>query len=150
MNMNLTYKPIPNKEIKQILPLLKVINTITPHDILEKRVEEMVTYPNYECVGVYDEEKLIGISGLWYSTRHYVGKSVEPDHVIIDESYRGKNIGKQFFNWIYEYTKSKGCEAMELNTYTGNRKSHKFYYNEGFEIYGFHFVKVMREGEKFY
>ncbi len=39
---------------------------------------------------------------------------------------------------------------MELNTYTGNRKSHKFYYNEGFEIYGFHFIKVMRENQKFY
>ena len=105
---------------------------------------------NYECVGVFDNQKLIGISGLWYSVRHYVGKSVEPDHVVIDEEYRGNNIGKQFFNWIYEYTKEKGCEAIELNTYTGNRKSHKFYYNEGFEIYGFHFVKVMREDQKFY
>ena len=148
--MNLSFKSIDNKDILSILPLLKKANTTTPHDILEKRVIEMVNYSTYECVGVFDEDKLIGISGLWYSIRHYSGKSVEPDHVIIDESYRGKNIGKQFFNWIYEYTKSKGYEAMELNTYTGNRKSHKFYYNEGFEIYGFHFVKIMRNDEAFY
>lgn len=148
--MNLSFKSIDNKDILSILPLLKKANTTTPHDILEKRVIEMVNYSTYECVGVFDEDKLIGISGLWYSMRHYSGKSVEPDHVIIDESYRGKNIGKQFFNWIYEYTKSKGYEAMELNTYTGNRKSHKFYYNEGFEIYGFHFVKIMRNDEAFY
>nr|WP_233861313.1 GNAT family N-acetyltransferase [Tenacibaculum piscium] len=68
----------------------------------------------------------------------------------MDETYRGKNLGKQFFNWIYDYTRQKGYEVMELNTYTGNRKSHKFYYNEGFEIYGFHFIKVMRENQKFY
>lgn len=148
--MNLSFKAIDKKDILSILPLLKKANTTTPHDILEKRVLEMVNYDTYECVGVFDEGKLIGISGLWYSIRHYSGRSVEPDHVIIDESYRGKNIGKQFFNWIYEYTKSKGYEAMELNTYTGNRKSHKFYYNEGFEIYGFHFVKVMRDDQKFY
>ena len=59
-------------------------------------------------------------------------------------------IGKKFFNWIYTYTKSKGCEAIELNTYTGNRKSHKFYYNEGFNIYAFHFAKILREDQKFY
>lgn len=148
--MNISFKAINKDEILSILPLLYKANNTTPQNILKERILEMATYNNYECVGVFDSNKLIGISGLWYSVRHYSGKSVEPDHVIIDDAYRGKNIGKQFFNWIYEYTKSKGCEAVELNTYTGNRKSHKFYYNEGFEIYGFHFVKVIRDDQKFY
>lgn len=148
--MNLLFKTINKEDILTILPLLKVANTTTPHDILKKRVLEMVNYANYECVGVFDDHKLIGVCGLWYSVRHYIGKSVEPDHVIIDSNYRGKSIGKQFFSWIYEHTKAKGCEAMELNTYTGNTKSHKFYYNEGFDIYGFHFLKVMRKDQKFY
>ncbi|WP_028890837.1 GNAT family N-acetyltransferase [Tenacibaculum sp. 47A_GOM-205m] len=148
--MNIHFKPINKKDILDILPLLQKLNTTTPQDILKTRVLEMITCSNYECVGAFDQNKLIGISGLWYSIRHYVGKSVEPDHVVIDETYRGNNIGKHFFNWIYEYTKQKGCEAIELNTYTGNRKSHKFYYNEGFEIYGFHFVKVLRDDKNFY
>ncbi len=148
--MNIIFKVIPKEQLLNILPLLKIVNTKTPPNLLEKRVLEMGNYQNYECVAVYDNEKMIGICGLWYSTRHYIGKSVEPDHVIILEEYRGKNIGKRFFEWIYEYTKSKGCEAMELNTYTGNQKSHKFYYNEGFNIYAFHFLKVMREDKKFY
>ncbi|OSY87677.1 acetyltransferase [Tenacibaculum holothuriorum] len=148
--MNIQYRPIPENEIDIIFPLLKVINTKTPHDILKERVYEMIKLPHYECVGMFDGEKLIGISGLWYTLRHYVGKSVEPDHVIVDESYRGNGLGNKFFDWIYEYTKKKGCEAIELNTYTGNKKSHKFYYNEGFEIYGFHFVKVMRNDQNFY
>ncbi|PQJ19647.1 GNAT family N-acetyltransferase [Tenacibaculum sp. SG-28] len=148
--MKLNYKTINKEDIEIILPLLRVVNTTTPIDILRKRLHEMSAYSNYECVGVFDQETLIGISGLWYATRHYIGKSVEPDHVVIDEKYRGKNVGKLFFAWIYEYTKKKGCEAMELNTYTSNRKSHKFYYNEGFEIYGFHFLKILRENTEFY
>ena len=148
--MNIEIRPINKKDILDIIPLLKKINKKTPYNILEQRVLEMVDYPNYECIGLFYDKKLIGISGLWYSLRHYIGKSVEPDHVIIDEVYRGKNLGKQFFDWIYKYTKSKGCEAVELNTYTGNTKSHKFYYNEGFDIYGFHFLKVIRNDEKFY
>ena len=130
--------------------MIKKINTTTSTNLLKERVLEMATYNTYECVNIFDDNLLIGISGLWYSMRHYLGKSVEPDHVIIDKKYRGKNLGKLFFEWIYEYTKAKGCGAAELNTYTGNRKSHKFYYNEGFEIYAFHFVKVMREDQKFY
>jgi len=148
--MSISFDVIPTEKLLDIIPLLQQLNTKTPIEILKQRVLEMGNYQNYECVGAFDNEKLIGISGLWYSTRHYVGKSVEPDHVIIDDIYRGKNIGKQFFNWIYDYTKKKGCEAIELNSYTGNRKSHKFYCNEDYEIYGFHFVKVMREDKAFY
>lgn len=148
--MNIEIHPIEKENILEIIPLLQKINTKTPTALLKTRVLEMSTYPNYECIGVFADKKLIGISGLWYSLRHYIGKSVEPDHVIIDEAFRGQDIGKQLFNWIYKYTKSKGCEAVELNTYTGNTKSHKFYYNEGFDIYGFHFLKVTRNDEKFY
>ena len=148
--MKIIFRTIKKEDILTVLPLLRKLNTTTPDAILKERLLEMTTYNTYECIGAFDNDKLIGISGLWYSLRHYSGKSVEPDHVIIDESYRGKNIGKQLFNWIYEYTKQKGYEVIELNTYTGNRKSHKFYYNEGFEIYGFHFVKVMRKDQKLY
>lgn len=148
--MSITFKSIPKEDILTIIPLLSIVNTKTPSDILKERVVEMANYSNYECVGAFDDGKMIGISGLWYSTRHYIGKSVEPDHVIISGEYRGKGIGKRFFEWIYEYTKQKGCEAMELNTYSTNTKSHKFYYNEDFNIYGFHFVKILREDGKFY
>jgi len=148
--MNIEIHPIAKENILEIIPLLQKINTKTPTELLKTRVLEMSTYPNYECIGVFADKKLIGISGLWYSLRHYIGKSVEPDHVIIDEAFRGQDLGKQLFSWIYEYTKSKGCEAVELNTYTSNTKSHKFYYNEGFDIYGFHFLKVTRDDEKFY
>lgn len=148
--MNIEIRPIEKENILDVIPLVQKINTKTPLALLEKRFLEMATLAHYECIGLYIDKKLIGITGLWYSTRHYIGKSVEPDHVVIDEAYRGKKLGKQFFDWIYEYTKNKGCEAVELNTYTGNTKSHKFYYNEGFNIYGFHFLKVTRDDEKFY
>ncbi|APG64192.1 GNAT family N-acetyltransferase [Tenacibaculum todarodis] len=148
--MSILIEPIASKDILQIMPLLQKLNIKTPKDILEKRVKEMASLANYECIGLFLNNQLVGISGLWYSTRHYIGKSAEPDHVIIDEVHRGKKLGKQFFSWINNYVKSKGCEAIELNTYVGNNQSHKFYYNEGYNIYGFHFLKVLREDNKFY
>ncbi|MCL7764912.1 GNAT family N-acetyltransferase [Polaribacter sp. Z014] len=148
--MNTLIKVIEAEEILTIIPLLTKLNSKTPLELLKERVLEISKNTNYECVGIYIDEKLVGISGLWYSTRHYIGKSVEPDHVIINESIRGQGLGKQFFRWIDNHVKSKGCEAIELNTYASNPKSHKFYYNEGYNIYGFHFLKVLREDKKFY
>ena len=142
-------KLIAKKDIHSILPLLQQLNKKTPTDILKERLTDMCTQ-NYQCVGMYDNDLLIGISGLWFLTRHYAGKTIEPDHVVIDSNYRGKNLGKMLFEWIYNYAKELGYEATELNAYTENRKSHKFYLNEGYEIYGYHFIKILREDKDFY
>ena len=96
---------------------------------------------NYKCLGVFEGEKLIGICGLWYMTRHYCGRSIEADHVIILDEYKNKGIGNQLFDWIFDYAKAENIEASELNSYVENPRSHKFYYNLGYEIKGFHFVK---------
>lgn len=137
----ITFKIIEPEDILMVLPLLQELNTTTSKELLQERLLDMADAPNYDCVGVYDNDILIGMSGLWFSTRHYCGKSVEPDHVIITKDYQSKGIGKLLFAWIYDYAKQKGCTTTELNSYTRNTPSHKFYYNEGFEILGFHFLK---------
>ena len=141
--MPFTFKIIDKTEINSIIPLIqKLTNNKNSDELLKQRFAEMVTQ-NYECAVIYDGNKLIGVTGLWYCTRHYSGRSVEVDHVYIDDSYRSKGLGKQFFNWLYEYVKQKGYETMELNTYVQNYPSHKFYYNEGFNILGYHFLKKL-------
>jgi hypothetical protein len=141
--VNLSFKLLKKEEITSIIPLIqKLSNNKFEDAVLEERFLEMVTQ-NYECVGVFDNEKIIGCSGLWFCTRHYVGKSVEADHVFIDEAYRSKGVGKQLFKWIHNYAKRKGCNTTELNTYVTNYPSHKFYYNEGYQILGYHFLKEL-------
>ena len=138
-----TFKILELSEIQSVIPLMQKFSKQKFSDaVLKERFSEMVTQ-NYECAGVYDENKLIGICGMWFCTRHYSGRSIEVDQVYIDDAYRGKGLGKQFFEWIYKYVKQKGCEAIELNTYVQNHPSHKFYYNEGFKILGYHFVKKL-------
>ncbi|WP_354668271.1 GNAT family N-acetyltransferase [Winogradskyella psychrotolerans] len=96
-----------------------------------------------KCAGVFKANKLVGISGLWFSTRHYIWKSIELDHVYISPEHRGNGIGKQFMAWIYNYAEEHGCNSVELNIYVQNHPSHKFYFNEGFKILGYHFLKQL-------
>ncbi|MBL7897907.1 MAG: GNAT family N-acetyltransferase [Crocinitomicaceae bacterium] len=138
--MKLDYKFIAPENILSIMPLLIQVNKKTPIEVLEKRLKEMVSQ-NYKCLGIYDGEKLIGICGLWFMTRHYCGRSMEPDHVMIDPAYQNKGIGKQLFEWLFKYADENGIEATELNTYVNNHGSHKFYFNLGYIIKGYHFVR---------
>lgn len=141
--MNITIEILPQHRILEIIPLmLEYTEYKVDQKVLEERFLEMATQ-NYECAVMYDDDKLIGLAGLWFMTRHYSGKSMEPDHVYISNDYRRKGLGKQFFDWIHNYGKEKGCASSELNTYVQNYPSHKFYYNEGYEIYGYHFYKTL-------
>ena len=137
---NIEIKLIPSKNILSILPLLKELNKTTSDSILKKRLLEMTTQ-HYKCVGVYLNNELIGISGLWFLTRHYSGRTIEPDHVVISSKHRNLGLGKKLFEWIYKYAQSIGYEATELNTYIHNVKSHRFYENEGYKKLGFHYLK---------
>ncbi len=141
--MSITFKIIEKTQINSVVPLVAKLNEYkVSSELLKKRFSEMVKQ-NYECAVAYDGDKLIGVCGMWFCMRHYSGKSIEVDHVYIDDDYRSKGIGKQFFAWIYDYALNVGCESVELNTYVSNYPSHKFYYNEGFKILGFHFLKKL-------
>ncbi|WP_347373007.1 GNAT family N-acetyltransferase [Aequorivita sp. Q41] len=136
-------RSIPSSEIFRIIPLLqKLGNHSISETLLKERLQEMVQQ-NYECLGVFDAENLIGVCGLWFQTRHYAGKSVEMDHVIIDDAYRSHGLGKMLTEYVSEYAKQKSCAWVELNTYVHNFPSHKFYYNQGFVAKGYHFVKEL-------
>lgn len=134
---------IETKEIFTILPLIqKLGNYSVSEELLKERLLEM-TQQNYECLGVYDADKLIGVCGLWFQTRHYAGRSMEMDHVIIDDTYRSHGIGKMMIDFVIDYAKKKSCNWVELNSYVHNFPSHKFFYNQGFVAKGYHFVKEL-------
>src|SRR5919202_2478979 len=116
-----TIQLIPKEEIHCIIPFLQLLHPALEQETLQTRLDEMLTR-DYHCVGVYDAENLIGISGLWILTKYYVGRHIEPDNVIILPDYQNKGIGNLMMNWIYEYGKTQGCVASELNCYVSNEK----------------------------
>jgi diamine N-acetyltransferase len=141
--MNLAFNKILKEQIPQILPMVqRLMEHQFSNEILQQRFEEMFSQ-NYECFGIFHEEKIIGVFGMWFMTRHYAGRSCEPDHIYIEEAYRNKGVGKKLFEFIYSYARDKGCETSELNSYVHNFRSHKFYLNEDYVIKGYHFLKKL-------
>ena len=75
----IVFKIIPKDELSCILPLLKTLDDTIDEEVLAERLSQMAEN-KYQCVGVYDDNRLIGISGLWILHKYYMGKHLEPDN----------------------------------------------------------------------
>lgn len=141
--MQVSYNLISKSDIYSIIPFLQMLKPDLCEEILQQRLDEMVEQ-NYQCVGVYHEQRLVGICGLWILTKYYVGKHIEPDNAIILPEYQNKNIGKGLMQWIYDFAKENGCIASELNCYIDNKKAQSFWENEGYEVIALHYQKTLK------
>ena len=55
-------------------------------------------------------------------------KTLYIDDICVDESARGKRVGKTLFDHVLEYASSIGCRNITLNVWEGNVPAFKFYY----------------------
>lgn len=142
---SLNFKLLNEDYISEIVKLGQQLNPNMQITELVKYQNEMFKYPTYQCFGLFLDNQLIGISSGWITVRYYSGKQLEVDNVIIDQRIQSKGYGKKFFEWIEEWALQNQCKSIELNTYVQNARSHKFYFNLGYSILGFHFCKKLNK-----
>ena len=138
MKDKMTIRMIPFEDLSSIIPLLQSLNDSIPETLLRERLLEMAGQ-GYQCAGLYDGDRLIGICGLWILTKYYVGKHIEPDNVVILEEYRSRGLGKRLLAWVHEYARSQGCIASELNCYLSNQRGNAFWEQEGYRKIAWHY-----------
>ncbi len=124
--------------IEEMLPLMNVLHT-TPPPQLKARCLEAFTQESYKCLGIFQENRLVGLCGLWFSTRHYSGRSLELDHVIIHPDLQGHGAGQAMLDFIKTYAQENDIEAIELNCYVQNFSGIRFWIKEGFDAIGYHY-----------
>ncbi len=128
-------------DLEQIVRLTKQLNPDISISELKNRQTKMFKFDTYHCFGLFKNDKLIGVSSGWITIRLYSDKQLEIDNVIIDNTLQSNGYGKLFMTEIELWAKINSCKTVELNTYVQNDKSHKFYFNQGFHVLGFHFQK---------
>jgi GNAT superfamily N-acetyltransferase len=144
MESQFNIKWIPTENLFSILPLAFVLNgEKIPMEVLEARLSAMIPM-GYKCIGVYDEDILVGICGVWELNKLYAGKHLEPDNVIIDPAYQGKKIGEAMMTFLAKYADELDCDALEVNCYAKNVRGKKFWENQGYEPLGIHLIKKLK------
>lgn len=138
---NLEFKKLTVSNIKEIIPFGKLLNPTKSEQEIEKSLEDMFQFDNYHCFGLYQNGKLVGISGAWITVRIYSGKQLEIDHFVIDDTIRSGGLGKLFVAHIENWAIKNNCKTVELNAYVQSNRAHKFYFQNGYKVLGFHFQK---------
>lgn len=143
MNEYLEFKILTKDNLSEIAPLVKLLNPELTIEAINDYLAQMFGYENYIGFGVYHQHKLVGIASGWIFVKFYCGKQLEVENVVVRTELQSKGIGKLFFAFIENWAKQHQCNTVELNTYVQNSKSHKFYFNQGYSILGFHFRKYI-------
>ena len=103
----------------------------------------MFSFDHYHCFGIFKDNNLVGLSSGWVTVRFYCGKQLEVDNLMIEPELQSKGYGKILMEYLENWAKDNGCLTVELNTYVFNERSHKFYFNQGYKIIGYHFQKSL-------
>lgn len=112
----------------------------------ESYLIEMIPH-NYSQIAVYEDGICVGITGCWSATKLWTGKYLEIDNFVVVPSHRSKGIGKLLTDYVEKKALDLNCSSIVLDAFTGNFAAHRFYYNQGYEPKGFHFVKILDENK---
>ena len=58
-------------------------------------------------------------------------KTLYIDDLCVDESCRGKHIGKKLYEYVIDFAKEKGCYNVTLNVWSANESALNFYEKQG-------------------
>ena len=61
-------------------------------------------------------------------------KTLYIDDICVDESARGKHVGKALYDYVHDYALSIGCYNIILNVWEGNEPAICFYRNMGMQV----------------
>lgn len=145
MEHSIQIRFIEKEELLANADIFLLLNPKLSLETIKQRIESLYSEPgNYNAVGVFLNENLIGVTGIWILHKIYVGKHLEMDNVVIKEDYRSLGIGKYLEEFTENFAREINCEAIELNAYVNNAKGHKFWFSRGYQILGFHFQKKLK------
>ena len=136
-------------DIPRIIHLLHQVNMVhhvirpdlfKPHTTKynEQELEAMLS-DDTKPIFVYTDDTVLGyafcqITEVKANQLLEDAKTVYIDDICVDETSRGKHIGKALYEHVLAYAKSIGCHNITLNVWQGNDAALSFYRNMGMGI----------------
>jgi ribosomal protein S18 acetylase RimI-like enzyme len=137
------------KDIKGIIDLLYQVDAVhhgirpdlfkgnTPK--YDEQALEAILSDGSKPIFVFDEGKILGhafcqITEIKNHRLLQDTKTLYIDDICVDETVRGKHIGKALYEFVRDYAKSIGCYNITLNVWEGNDSAYSFYKHMGMRV----------------
>ena len=136
-------------DIERILELLHQVNMVhfeirpdlfKPNTTKYNRQELQAQFDNVNMpIFVYDDGAVLGyafcqVKEVKDDILLQDIKTLYIDDICVDETARGKHVGKALFDYVREYASSIGCHNITLNVWEGNDPAFSFYKNMGMQV----------------
>ena len=78
-------------------------------------------------------------TGFFISESLRYGQFLYVYDLVVDENVLSKGYGKDIFEWLVDYGKSKGCNVLRLDSGVQRFDAHRFYFRQRMKIASYHF-----------
>ena len=137
------------RDVKRIIELLHQVNMVhhvirpdlfkpytTKYD--EQALEELLSDGN-KPIFVFDDGVVQGyafcqVTEVKNDQLLQDIKTLYIDDICVDETARGKHVGKALYDYVHDYALSIGCYNITLNVWEGNEPAICFYRNMGMQV----------------
>jgi len=101
--------------------------------VTSSALEEMLAHPDTELWTIRDGGKIIGIATLIIMHK-LSGISSQVEHVVVDQTYRGKGLGETLVKKLIERAGARHAKRVMLTSRPARAAANKLYQKLGFEL----------------
>ncbi|PZP56678.1 MAG: hypothetical protein DI586_02885 [Micavibrio aeruginosavorus] len=97
--------------------------------------QDLIGAEKTEIFGLFDDQKLIGITGAFENWRDETGKTANFGMSYLDAGYRGKGLSRLLYQARIDWARAKGFEKVAVGHREGNEVSKAANQKFGFVFY---------------
>jgi GNAT superfamily N-acetyltransferase len=118
------------EEWKEAYPVIKQLRTHLDEEHFLKLVQEATQKENYKIAALYDNEKIVAVTGFMPMITLYNGRFIWVCDLVTDSDSRSNGYGKALLNYVHNWSKDNGYDIVSLSSGLQRIDAHRFYENK--------------------
>jgi GNAT superfamily N-acetyltransferase len=115
---------------KEAYPVMKQLRTHLDESSYLQLVREAAQKENYKMVALYENEKIVAVTGFMPKITLYNGRSIWVCDLVTDVNNRSKGYGETLLNYVHSWSKENGYGLVSLSSGLQRVDAHRFYENK--------------------
>lgn len=115
------------QEWKEAFSVMKQLRTHLDAAGFLELVEEAVEKEGYKLAALYENEKIVAVTGFMPMITLYNGKFIWICDLVTDSENRSKGYGKSLLIYVHQWAKENGYSIVSLSSGLQRVNAHRFY-----------------------
>ncbi|PZD78491.1 GNAT family N-acetyltransferase [Mesonia sp. K7] len=138
--MHVKIRKATPEDMGQVLELIKELAHFEKEPdaviVTEKQIIEdgFGDNPLFECFVAEKETKILGMALCYFRYSTWKGRTLHLEDLIVNENYRGKNIGLQLYKEVMQFATENQVKRVEWVVLDWNKNAIDFYQKTGAKV----------------